>query len=221
MILLEGGFFYALFHHPDDLFHTQDIIRYGGLLLFFLLIFFEQGVIFFFLIPGDLVLFAAGIFVATGDLEHTIFKTCIVLMTAIISGNFLGYFLGSRFGKKLEMRPDTWYFKKSYILRTEKFFQNNGAVAFIIGLYIGIFRSFIPFVSGLIKYNLPRFIFFTVVGAICWTLPLVLAGYYLGEIPFVRKNFHWISLLIMALFLIPVLIKIFSEIRKQNAIKST
>jgi len=220
MFLMEGGFFHELFHHPGSLLHAQEVIRYGGLLLFFLLIFLEQGVIFCFFIPGDLVLFAAGIFVASGDLEHTIYKTCLVLIGAIISGNFFGYFLGRRFGQKLEVGRDTWYFKKSYILRTEQFFHNNGALAFIIGLYIGIFRSFIPFVSGLIKYKLPRFIFFTVLGAICWTLPLVLAGYYLGEIPFVRENFHWISLLIMALFLAPLLIKIGIEIRKQNAIKS-
>lgn len=220
MFLMEGGFFYQLFHHPGNLLHAQEVIRYGGLLLFFVLIFLEQGIIFCFFIPGDLVLFAAGIFVASGDLEHTIYKTCLVLIGAIISGNFFGYLLGRRFGKKLELSRDTWYFKKSYILRTEQFFQNNGALAFIIGLYVGIFRSFIPFVSGLIKYKLPRFAFFTVLGAFCWTLPLVLAGYYLGEIPFIRENFHWISLLIMALFLVPLLIKVGIEIRKQRAIKS-
>src|SRR5690606_14544387 len=139
------------------------------------------GLFFGFFLPGDYLLFLAGLFVASGILDTNIYTLCAGLILAAVIGNFVGYVFGRRAGPMLFKREDSLLFKKKYVVVAEEFYHKYGAAALILGRFLPIIRTFAPIFAGIVRVDFKKFALYNVVGALLWVLTLTLAGYFLGK----------------------------------------
>lgn len=170
-------FWNSLQHFIDP----EKLLKEGGFYVVLFVIFAETGLFFGFFLPGDYLLFLAGMFVATGRLDVNIYVLVFGLIVAAISGNFTGYWFGKKTGPLLYKRKDTFFFKKKYLIAAEKYYRKQGAFALIMGRFVPIVRTFAPIVAGVVKLDVKKFAFYNIVGAIIWIASLTLLGYFLGK----------------------------------------
>jgi len=160
---------------------AQQIIHKGGFYLILFVVFAETGLFFGFFLPGDYLLFLAGMFVATGKLDIGILTMILGLIFAAFAGNLVGYWFGYRTGPLLYKRNDTFFFKKKYLKAAEAFYRKQGAFALILGRFVPIVRTFAPIFAGVVKLDYKKFILFNFLGAVLWITSLTLIGYFLGR----------------------------------------
>jgi membrane-associated protein len=168
----------------DYLQHLIDpvkLLREGGFYLLLFVIFAETGLFFGFFLPGDYLLFLAGMFVATGKLDVSIYILIIGLIAAAVCGNFVGYWFGNKTGPVLYQRDDTFFFKKKYLKAAEVYYRKQGAFALIMGRFIPIVRTFAPIIAGIVKLDFNKFAFYNISGAFLWITSLTLLGFFLGR----------------------------------------
>ncbi|MBO0938089.1 VTT domain-containing protein [Fibrella sp. HMF5335] len=180
--------------------NSEEIIRTGGLVVITLIVFIENGVIFGFFLPGDYLLFLAGVFAGTKVLvvSLTVLLSCI--FGAAVLGALLGYGTGYFFGVKLQNRPDSLFFKQKYIENTRKTFEKYGSQALIIARFLPVVRTFAPLLAGIIHMNLARFMAYNLIGGALWTAVLVGGGYYFGvQFPWIINYVHWIILFFLGI----------------------
>lgn len=183
--------------------HLGAVIQTYGVwtyLIFFLIIFCETGLVVTPFLPGDSLLFAAGAFAALGELNP--FGLAAVLCSASVLGDSTNYWIGRYIGPKVFKQENVRFLNKKHLERTEQFYEKYGAKTVFIARFMPIFRTFAPFVAGIGKMKYARFLAFSISGSIAWISILVMAGFYFGNIPFVRQNF---SLVIMAIIIISVM----------------
>lgn len=181
-------------------------------LILFLIIMLETGIILFPFLPGDGLLFSAGVIAASSDLNIVILY--VLLMIAAISGNLLNYFIGNLFGTGLRQSKNR-FIRKSLIRpleKTETYYLKHGDRAIVIGRFFPVIRTFIPFFAGVVKMPFNLFFKYTVVGAFLWITTFLLLGYFLGEIPWVKNNYGLIFLMLITLTLLPFLATLFRRI---------
>ncbi|WP_264769924.1 DedA family protein [Coxiella burnetii] len=182
-----------------DLIHLVTAIGYFGILL---VVFLETGIFVCFFFPGDSLLFSAGLLASQG-----VFKIWILVPTTIavaILGYFLAYWLGEKLGGWLLRRPDSIWFKKSYLIQAKKFYDKHGGKSLILGRLIPVVRTFVPIVAGMTRMEYYCYIIFNVVGAFVWGGGVTLVGYYFGYlIPDVGEYILLIVLFIILLSLLP------------------
>jgi len=159
----------------------EKLLKEGGFYVVMFVIFAETGLFFGFFLPGDYLLFLAGMFVATGKLDVNIFILILGLCIAAVLGNFTGYWFGHKTGPVLYHRKDTFFFKKKYLKAAEAYYNKQGAFALIMGRFVPIVRTFAPIFAGVVKLDFKRFAFFNVIGAVLWITSLTLLGYFLGK----------------------------------------
>ena len=178
--------------------------RYGPVtyLLLFLIIFCETGLVVTPFLPGDGLLFSAGILAAAGKLE--IWYVAPLLLSASILGNISNYFIGKYLGNRLVYGKKLRLIRRSHILRTNQYYEKHGGRALILGRFIPVIRTMVPFVAGIGRMNLRPYLFYTIIGGAIWTLPYTLGGYFFGDIPWVQENFLFIYLLTWIGTLIPL-----------------
>lgn len=164
----------------SQLLDAEALIEIGGFYLVLFIVFAETGLFFGFFLPGDYLLFLAGLFCALGKIDVDIVTLCAGLLAAGILGNFTGYWFGWRTGPMLFQRKDTWLFKRKYVVMAEEFFHKYGGTALIIGRFVPIIRTFAPIFAGIVKLNFRKFILYNVGGALIWVFVLTLSGYFLG-----------------------------------------
>ncbi|MDF2577107.1 MAG: hypothetical protein K0S74_591 [Chlamydiales bacterium] len=207
---IVADFFDFLIHLDDHL--VALIGQHGTLayLILFLIIFSETGVVFLPFLPGDSLLFFIGIIAASNHLSLPLI--IIILIIASILGNISNYFVGSYMGDKILATPKFWI-KKEHVSVTKDFYQKYGPKAIVLGRFIPIARTFVPFIAGVIKMNFSHFMIYTVIGGILWVVSLTVAGYYFGNIPLVRDNITWVVLLLLLVPLLPLLTNIFKKNR--------
>jgi membrane-associated protein len=196
------------FLHFDK--HLEHILReYQGATYFILclIIFCETGLVATPFLPGDSLLFAAGAIVAkTGILNVWILIPLLFL--SAIAGDNTNYFIGRYVGHKLfEMRGLKRILKRKYLDQTHAFYEKHGGKTIVIARFVPIIRTFAPFVAGVGEMNYLRYMFFCVTGGIAWVTGLTLAGYYFGNIPFVKNNFELVIFGIIIVSLIPVVVQ--------------
>ncbi|MFC5282427.1 DedA family protein [Pedobacter alpinus] len=160
---------------------AQQIIHKGGFYLILFVVFAETGLFFGFFLPGDYLLFLAGMFVATGRLDVGIITMVIGLIFVASAGNFVGYWFGYRTGPMLYKRKDSFFFKQKYLKAAEAYYRKQGAFALIMGRFVPIVRTFAPIIAGVVKLDFKRFAFYNIVGAIIWITSLTFLGYFLGK----------------------------------------
>jgi membrane-associated protein len=189
----------------DILFHSEKLIRYGGLAILLLVVYAETGILLGFIFPGDALLFTAGILCGTRDLPVNIFVLLITLMIAAIAGNLTGYVTGRILGKRLFAKKDNWIFKKRHLDTTHEIYEKYGGVSLIAGRFIWIVRTFVPVLAGAIDMNFWKFNLFNIVGAVLWVGSLVSGGFLLGrEIPESAQNLEFIiaGITIVVMFIV-------------------
>jgi membrane-associated protein len=195
-------------------FDIESLIRYGGILIVFLLVYGSTGLFFCFFIPTGAILFTAGIFAATGVLHYDIFTICILLIIASIAGNITGYWFGWKTGPLLYNRKDSRFFKKRHLTTAESFYKKYGWMALTLGLYLPIIRTFASIVAGMVRLNWRRFLLLTSAGSTVWILSFVLAGYFMGSMPWLKPWLNYIVIGFILVVSIPPVIWLIKELRK-------
>lgn len=161
------------------LFNSEEIVKQGSLILLVLIVFAETGLFFCFFLPGDYLLFMAGLYVTS--FEITIYELILLLAVAAISGNYTGYYFGKYLGNSLMKRKENFFFKKQYIINTETAFKKYGGNALIIARFLPVIRTFAPIFAGISKMGAMIFAFYNILGAILWVVILCSLGYFLGQ----------------------------------------
>jgi membrane-associated protein len=170
--------FWTTLQHFID---PEKLLKEGGFYVVMFVIFAETGLFFGFFLPGDYLLFLAGMFVATGKLDVNIYVLILGLCLCAISGNFTGYWFGRKTGPVLYHRKDSFFFKKRYLKAAEEYYNKQGAFALIMGRFVPIVRTFAPIFAGVVKLDFKRFALYNIAGAILWIASLTLLGYFLGK----------------------------------------
>ncbi|MCX2494570.1 DedA family protein [Pedobacter sp. PF22-3] len=164
-----------------QLLDPEKLLREGGFYLVVFVIYAETGLFFGFFLPGDYLLFLAGMFVATGKLDVNIAVLLAGLCVAAISGNFTGYWFGRKTGPVLYTRKDSFFFKKRYLTAAKEYYQKQGAFALIMGRFVPIVRTFAPIFAGVVKLDFKKFALYNILGGVLWICSLTLLGYFLGR----------------------------------------
>jgi membrane-associated protein len=165
-----------------ELTNPESIIHHGGLLLLLIVIFAENGLVVGFFLPGDSLIFLAGLISGTKpDLLGTDITTLTISMfLAAVAGSLFGYVFGRRVGPTLFERKDSIIFKRKYLDITQSFYAKHGGKTLVMGRFLPIIRTFAPIIAGVIRVPVPTFMFFNVVGGALWITSLSLIGYFLG-----------------------------------------
>jgi membrane-associated protein len=163
------------------LINSQELIRTGGLLLITIVVFAENGLFFGFFLPGDYLLFSAGLLCGTGNFNVPILLLVGCLAGAAIFGSYTGFLFGKYVGVRLLNAKDTWYFKREYIVKTRYYYIKFAGNTLLIGRFLPIVRTFAPIIAGIIKMDFKKFLFYNVLGGLIWVFTLVLGGYFLGQ----------------------------------------
>lgn len=201
-----------------DLFKPDELIRYGGLVLLLTIVFLENGVFFGFFLPGDSLLFTAGLLSYTGVLEVDLPHLIIYISLAAIAGYYVGYWFGFKTGQALYKKEDTLFFKKKYIYTAEEFYKKYGGLALIVGRFLPIIRTFAPILAGVVRVKPVTYFFYTIAGAMLWPLIIVSAGYYVGHfIPNAQDYLHWIIVAFVVVTAVPVINTWRAERKKKQA----
>lgn len=180
--------------------------------LLFLIIFMETGFVVTPFLPGDSLIFAAAALSATSSLN--IWLLYFLLMIAAILGDTVNYWIGHFIGPKV-FEKDHRFIKKEYLIKTQKFYDKYGGQAITIGRFVPIVRTFVPFVAGVAKMSYKYFIIYNVLGGILWVSLFTWTGYFFGNLPFVKNNFHYVVIVIILLSVAPILYEfVKSKIRK-------
>ncbi|MBK1441804.1 DedA family protein [Parapedobacter sp. ISTM3] len=190
-----------------QLLDAEALIRSGGFYLVIFIVFAETGLFFGFFLPGDYLLFLAGLFCSSGLLSVDITTLCFGLFSAGVLGNFTGYWFGWRTGPMLFKRKETWLFKRRYVVMAEEFYHKYGGPALIIGRFVPIIRTFAPILAGIVRLNFRKFVLYNVSGAAIWVLLLTLSGFFLGrEFPQIINYIEYIIIGFIVISFTPILI---------------
>jgi membrane-associated protein len=190
-----------------DSFNPENIIQYGGLTLLLVIIFAETGVFFGFFLPGDSLLFIAGLLCDTEYLDTPIVLLIVLLVVAAVSGSIVGYLTGKWAGDYLVHKKDTFFFKKKYLDITQAFYKKHGMMAFILGRFLPVVRTFVTILAGMVKIDFVKFLIFNLLGASIWITVMVLAGHFLGRLfPGIDTYLEIIVLVMIFLTTIPVIV---------------
>jgi len=192
-----------LFHL--NTFLTGFIIQYGILvyLLVFIIIFCETGLFVPFL-PGDSLIFACAAFSAVGLLNIGI--VIVICFSSAFLGDSLNYYFGHSIGRKIYERAGNRFIKRESIDKAKSFYDKHGGKAIILSRFVPLVRQFTPFVAGIGKMSYERFMSYNLIGVIAWVGVASAGGYFLGNVPFVSKNFTLVTLLIIFVSLLPAII---------------
>lgn len=187
---------------------SDFIDRYGTWALagICLIIVIETGLLFP-ILPGDSLLFTAGLFTGTGELGLPIWAVAGIIGLAAFVGPQSGYWIGRLGGPRLFNRPDSRFFKQSYIDRTHAFFERYGGRAIILAQFVPIVRTYIPVAAGIGKMPYTRFARFNVVGALAWGVGVTMLGYWLGNFSVVKNNIEVALVLVVLVSLLPMIIE--------------
>jgi membrane-associated protein len=169
------------------------------------IVFIETGLLFP-LLPGETLLFTGGLLAASAHppVSIEVLATCVAVVAVL--GDQTGYFIGRRIGPAMFKKEDSRFFKKHYVTESHAFFEKYGPVTIILARFAPILRTFVPVVAGVSYMRYPVFLGFDIVGGIAWGAGATLAGYFLGNVPFVSKNLELIILGILFVSLLPALI---------------
>ncbi len=192
-----------LFLHLDE--YLQEIIvNYGAWTygILFVVIFIETGLVIMPFLPGDSLLFAAGTFAALGSFN--VWGLIGLLIVAAVLGDAVNYFIGHYLG---ERAYNIKWIKKEYLDKTHAFFEKHGGKAIFLARFVPIVRTFAPFVAGIGRMSYAYFATYNVVGGVTWVFVFTLLGYFFGNIPFVKKNFELVIIVIILASVLPMILE--------------
>ena len=225
-VIQEFGLFsFEFFKHL--LFETQDalneMVDHFDLWVYailFLIIFCETGLVVTPFLPGDSLLFLAGMIAHNQGNNLNIVWLILILIAAAILGDLVNYLIGRFFGQKLFSNPDSKIFKQSYLEKTNKFYEKHGGKTIIIARFVPIVRTFAPFVAGMGHMCYKRFGSFNIIGGITWIVLFSLLGYALGGVSGVQQNIKIVIVFIIILSIMPGVVEVIRAKMKKDEVKS-
>jgi len=191
------------------------LINTFGLIGIMVIIFAETGLLIGFFLPGDSLLFTAGLLVA-GGLVAPLWVVLLLLPVAAVLGNLVGYWIGRKAGPAVFNKPDSRLFKAEYVDRSQAFFDRNGARTIVLARFVPVVRTFATVMAGASRMDFRRYALYSVIGGVLWAAGVTLLGYWLGQIELVRDHVEVFILGIVAISLIPVALE-FLRSRRQGA----
>lgn len=193
----------------------KELVKdYGGLYLVALIIFAETGLFVGFFLPGDSLLFVAGLMIADSgnpfpnDFANLSYWIAIFSIAGVI-GNMVGYWFGKKTGPILFEKRDTLLFKRKHVLQAKEFYDKRGGSAIILARFLPIVRTFAPIVAGIVRMDRKKFFSFNIIGSVAWIMSMTLSGYFLGKNEWVHHNFEKIVIGLIVVTTAPVIFKMF------------
>ncbi len=197
----------------------EALLRSFGAVAFWVvlgIIFAECGLLIGFFLPGDSLLFITGMLIAQGFIAFNIWGAVALLIAVAILGNIVGYWIGHKVGPAMFRKPDSKLFKREYVDKTHAFFEKYGARAIVLARFVPIVRTFITAIAGVGRMDFGRFLTFSAIGAVLWAGLVTLAGYFLGNIEFVKKNVEIILILVVVVSILPIIIEVIKHRRERS-----
>jgi membrane-associated protein len=194
--------FNIMFHIDAYLAQIIELLGPFTYILLFGIVFAETGLVITPFLPGDSLLFAVGVLAGGGLLDIRV--AYVGMLIAAILGDTVNYWIGHYVGPKVFSKEGSLLLNKEYLQRTHDFYEKHGGKTIIIARFVPIIRTFAPFVAGIGRMHYKTFFIYNVVGAFVWVTSLTLAGYFFGGLPFVKANFEYVILGIIALSLMPL-----------------
>jgi len=215
--------------HWSQLLQPQYYIENGGLWLLLFVVFAETGLFFGFFLPGDSLLFVAGIYSAplaaqifASDNEWlNLFTIFSAISVAGILGNYVGYQIGNKVGPAMYDWKENIFFKKKYLVQAQDFYEKHGGRAIVIARFIPIVRTFAPIVAGIVKMDKGKFVYFNIIGCLAWVASMLCAGhflqsYILNHFQFdLKKHLEVIVLVIVFVTTAPVIFQVLKHRTKK------
>lgn len=187
--------------------HLALLVQQYGLWIYgilFFIIFAETGFVVTPFLPGDSLLFVAGALAALGEGGMDIFVLMGVLLAAALLGNMVNYQIGRYLGPKVFQWENSRFFNKEALVKTHAFYEKHGGKTLVMSRFLPLFRTFAPFVAGIGAMSYAKFTLFNLIGALAWVVSLCLAGYWLGNMAWVKQNLSLIIVGIIAISFLPV-----------------
>jgi membrane-associated protein len=176
-------------------------------LILFAVVFCETGLVVTPFLPGDSLLFAVGAVCAIDGSPLNVFVMMVALIVAAVLGDAVNYAIGNRVGPKVFTSEKSMLLNKKHLLRTQRFYEKHGGKTIIIARFVPIIRTFAPFVAGIGNMGYRRFAAFNVFGALAWVIGFLTLGYTFGNLPIVKKQFHYVLFGIIFLSILPGIIE--------------
>lgn len=202
----------------DFIFHIDKhlmafVAQYGAWVyaLLFVIVFVETGVVVMPFLPGDSLLFVVGALSGAGAMN--LGTAMLVLLVAAIAGDQCNYLIGRHVGPKVFQWEQSRWFNRRAFDKAHAFYERYGGITIVLARFMPFVRTFVPFVAGVAEMNRAKFSFFNVVGALVWVLGICLAGYFFGDLPWVKENLEKV---IWALILVPGLIALFGAWKSRD-----
>lgn len=190
---------------------TSTLSGLGGslaLIAIMAIVFAETGLLAGFFLPGDSLLFTAGVLLASGVIHLPFAVVAVGVVVAAFIGDQVGYLIGRTVGPRLFTRPDSRLFSRRHVERAHAFFEKHGPKAIVLARFVPIVRTFTPTVAGVGAMPYRLFAFYNAVGAALWGVGMLSAGHLLGAVPFVAAHVEVMTLAVVALSLLPAVVPV-------------
>lgn len=200
----------------DLLLKPELLIKTLGLIGVFGVLFAESGLFFGFFLPGDSLLFTAGVLASQGLINYPLLL--VITFLAATLGDNVGYWFGQKIGVKLFEREDSRFFKKHHLLDAQRFYEKHGSKTIVLARFIPFVRTFAPIVAGAAKMPYTTFLLFNILGGLLWAVGIASLGFFLGNVPMVKNNYEIVILLIIFGSLLPVALHFVGSKEKREGI---
>ncbi|MDX3915256.1 MAG: VTT domain-containing protein [Pseudosphingobacterium sp.] len=190
------------------MFDTEALLNQGGLLFLIFSVYGQIGLIFLFFLPSGGFMFTAGVLIAAGRYHYDLPTLCMLLTIAAIAGNITGYIFGKKIAPYLHTRQDSRFFKQTYLISAQRFFQKHGSLAIAVALFFPVVRTFVPIVAGITKVHFNKFLLYAAVGSLFYVVGFSLTGYLIGKVPMLKPYLNYITIGLILLLTSPVLVRL-------------
>ncbi|MDT0164398.1 VTT domain-containing protein [Actinotalea sp. AC32] len=190
---------------PDAILHWLGPLAVVGVLA---IVFAETGLLVGFFLPGDSLLFTAGMLTATGFIDIPVLLLCALVFAAAFAGDQTGYLIGRSAGPRVFRRPDSRIFRQEYVDKTYAYFERYGGRTVVLARFVPIVRTFAPVAAGVGGMRYRTFVTYNLVGALLWGVGVTLVGFWLGQVTFVQENIEAILIGIVAVSVVPVVVEL-------------
>lgn len=188
-----------------------------GLVALLVVVFVETGLLIGFFLPGDSLLFTAGLLVAEGTFDIPLWVLLVTVPLAAIAGDQVGYTIGRQAGPRVFNRPDSRLFQQEFVDKAYSYFERYGPRTIVLARFVPIVRTFAPVVAGVSRMHYRTFLIYNVVGGVLWGAGVTALGYFLGQVAFVRSNVEIIILAIVGLSVLPILFELIRARREHRS----
>ncbi|HLD24346.1 hypothetical protein A2973_03400 [Candidatus Gottesmanbacteria bacterium RIFCSPLOWO2_01_FULL_49_10] len=201
----------------DFFLKPELLIRTAGLVGVFGVLFAESGLFFGFFLPGDSLLFTAGVLSSQGLLSFPLLL--LVSYVGAVLGDNVGYWFGHKVGKKLFQKEDSLFFKKHHLIDAQNFYNQHGAKTIVLARFMPFVRTFAPIVAGTADMHYPTFMKYNLLGGLLWAVGISSLGYFLGNIPLVKHNYELVILIIIFGSVLPIAIHFLIDQDRRDGLK--